>query len=511
VSHEELGEVVGLAVKTRVPAKYLGELLNSVRRNSNLDEKKLPEVIVSMDELPKGLAGKTKRIGLQKRLGLPSRSLYRMEPVAYTYSRGKLTAIDFGDDENLAEAMDSLGLAKAKQGVTIPSEIRNTILAVYGLSAFFVVCYNGQLFVQLPPGTSAWGTTAIRMLVGFVPGGVCWPMQCFMACASFLLCHEPFQITRLVILLLFYFLFQWPFTSLVYWFSYVVSGEPPSLNVYYVMTDKRWFVAVMIFCYASFAFCRHLPYHRFQCAFLVLLTTALAIWPVNEYVLLNLLPEWAGYWFTLRFVGGLFCWTALVMVYFIVGYYGHETLARVRTHPIVADPAFQRRLRTICPVLFIVCLIVLFSSPAATVALATGASQRSWLWDPWTILLDQGAALVMIALLSQTVRCMGPWLVPIGSCALGIYLGGDIAFFCPFTRNNLQEASFGIILNKVAVVPTLQTMITNLNGIWPLQCGIVFLYTWFQIFVFGMPLHWVYLKLLTFLDSQAKSWWLGSR
>merc|ERR1719487_2884435 len=122
-----------------------------------------------MDELPKGVAGKIKRVGLQKRLGLPSRSLYHTDPVAYTYNRGKLTAIVGDGDENQADVLDSLGLEKGKQGVAIPLEIRNTILAVYAMSAFFVTCYNGQLLLQLPRGTSSWATTFIRMLAGCVP------------------------------------------------------------------------------------------------------------------------------------------------------------------------------------------------------------------------------------------------------------------------------------------------------------------------------------------------------
>merc|ERR1719491_2748748 len=130
VTHEEHGEVAGLAVKTKVPAKYLLELLRSVWKNSNLDQFKLPEVIVSVDELPKGLAGKPKRIGLQKRLGLPSRSLHRVEPVAYTYSvQTGLVPLDFADEYKMGEALDSLGLTRVRDGVG--SEIRNAVLAMY--------------------------------------------------------------------------------------------------------------------------------------------------------------------------------------------------------------------------------------------------------------------------------------------------------------------------------------------------------------------------------------------
>jgi len=509
VTHEELGEVAGLAVKTKVPAKYLVELLRSVWKNSNLDRLKLPEVIVSVDELPKGLAGKPKRIALQKRLGLPSRSIHRVEPVAYTYSvQTGLVPIDFADEYKMGamNALDSLGLTKVRDGVG--SEIRNAVLSMYAASAFFVVCMRGQRFLIFPKENSALGITFIRMLGGDFPGGMHWNMQCFMACASFLLCQEPFSIARASILLACYFFYQWPFSSLVKFMAYTVSQEPRSKEVYYVDSNKRWFLLVMMFAYSSFSVARTLPYHGLQCILLALITSAVVIWPVGEYALAETAPGWLNYMFTLEFVDGLHCWFGLLMVYYVVGYYGHKALILIRKHPLLAEPLWQRRLKIFCPILFFGCLFLIFSSPTAHLAFSVSIDNgrwSSWLWDPFTMLLDQGSAIVMIILLSQTVRSLGPWLAPIGSCALGIYLGGDIALFCPFSKNDLKGASFGIIMNKVAVLPPLQEMITYL-GFWPLQFAVVFLYSVFQMFVFGMPLHWVYLKLLSILNAQAKYW-----
>merc|ERR1719420_1906270 len=99
----------------------------------------------------------------------------------------------------------------------------------------------------------------------------------------------------------------------------------------------------MIFAYGSFSAARYLPWHGLQCILLALLTSALVIWPVNDYWLYNLCPDWINYWFETEFCFGLYSWVALIMVYFVVGYYGHEDLARVRTHPIVGDATFQSR------------------------------------------------------------------------------------------------------------------------------------------------------------------------
>jgi len=503
VTHEELGEVVGLAVKTRVPAEYLVALLNSVRRNSNLDHEKLPEVIVSVDELPKGLAGKIKRIGMQKRLGLPNRGIHRAEAVAYTFSpQTELVAVDFVDDLQLS-ALDSLAFAKQRQRDGVGSEIRRAVLAMYAAAAFFTVCGRAQLYLHFPKQESYFGAVMIRMLGASIPAGMQWNLQAFMMCASFLLSQEPFNGSRVAIMVLIYFLFR-PFTQLVYWCAYEVSQEPRHLDAFYVEDSKRWFVFVLIIAYSSFATARNLPYHSLQCIILALLTAWSVICPPSQFALSKMAAGWLNYLFTLDFADGLHVWLGLVTVYFVVGYYGQKALMGSKNHPIVADPAFQHGLKIVCPVLFFGCLFIIFSSPALDLATDTAAS-HSKLWDPFTVLLDQGASLVLIMLLSQSVRSVAPWLTPLGACAFGIYLGSNIAYFCPSSNNDLRGASFGIIINRVAVLPPLQELMTFLGGCWPLQLLLIFLYCMFQMFVFGMPLHWVYLKLMSILDAQAKS------
>jgi len=238
-------------------------------------------------------------------------------------------------------------------------------------------------------------------------------------------------------------------------------------------------------------------------------TSCLVIWPVNEFALYDIAPEWLNFLFVLRFVEGLQCWVGLITVYFLVGYYGHKALDRVRSHPVIAEPKNQRRLRVYSPFIFLLFLYIVFSSQAAETVLketSDGKLDTAFLWDPLTVLVDQGAGLVFIVLLSQAVRCLGSWLTPIGACALGIYLGGDIAFFCPNTTSNMIGASFGIIIDKVAVIPPMQGAVIALASIWPIQVLVVFLYNVFQVIVFGVPFQWVYLTFLAFFDVTAKTW-----
>jgi hypothetical protein len=497
VTHEELGEVVGLAVKTTVKPEELGELMSSIKKKANLDPRKLPEIIVSVDELPKGLAGKTKRIGLQKLFTVPMRSLKRDDPIAYTFVKGKLTVIEVENEEE--DAVDSLGLTKAKGGVEIPPEIKTTIMAMYAFAAFCVVSYHGQIFTQYPAGTSQIGITLNHMMCGNVIGGMRWTMQCFMGCASYLQCKEPFSATRVFILTLLYFGYEWPISNIIESFSYLVSQEP--YGSYYVMTDKRWFVGVMIFSYSSFAFMRHLPYHGLQVLTLAVITACLNIWPVQNHTLTNILPGWANFWFQSVLVCGLFVWVGCITIYYLIGYYGHDIVARIVNHPLAKHQTFQRSLVVVAPVAFFVILFAEMWGPQMTLAMTTEYLGYSWKWDATTVFMDQIVALGMIALLSQAVRGVAPWMAPVGACSLGIYLGGDICFFLPYGAVDKTSASFGIIVNKYQILPLMQTAVVWTASFWPLMVLTVFSYSMFQIFVFGLPFHQCYLKLVALADA----------
>merc|ERR1719379_363773 len=168
-------------------------------------------------------------------------------------------------------------------------------MAMYAMAAFGVVAYHGQLFLLYPAGTSSLGLALVHMMCGNVIGGVRWTMQCFVACASFLQCKEPFSTTRVVILCILYFAYQWPIEPIIVSFAVACSNEPS--DAWYVMTDKRWFVGVMIFSYCAFAFMRQYAVKdesqdettpkklyiapSVQCGFWVLLTLILNIWPVD--------------------------------------------------------------------------------------------------------------------------------------------------------------------------------------------------------------------------------------
>jgi len=503
VNHTELGEVVGLAVVTSEKPLQLSELLRRVRKSAQekqLAVRKLPDLIVSVDKLEKDSAGKLKRSGLQKLFGLPVRSLNQVDYIAYTFRDGRLKEIELQDQDDDGDKveLDSLGLARQRGAVEMSAEIKDTVMVMYACVAFCVVAYHGQLYIQYPRDTSSVGIACVHMMAGNVVGGMRWTMQCFMGCASLLQCKEPFSATRVLILVILYFGFQCPWANIVYAFSYWVSREP--VGSFYVLTDKRWFLGVLIISYCSFAFMRHLPYHGLQCLILVVITACLNIWPVNNGILSNNCPSFLTYWFELRFVGGLYFWVGCIMVYYIAGYYGHDVVARVAAHPLAGSPSFQRKLRIGAPILFLVFLFAMMLGPQMTLGMHLEYLGYSWKWNPSTVFMDQFAGLAMIFLLFQCARNLPRRIKDIGAYSLGIYLGGDIALFCPYGPLDHTSASFGIIVDKYIVLPTMQSAIDWAAFFWPLMVIIVFLYNCFQISVFGLPFHELYLKLKSLIE-----------
>jgi hypothetical protein len=279
------------------------------------------------------------------------------------------------------------------------------------------------------------------------------------------------------------------------------------------MTDKRWFVGVMIFCYCAFAYMRQFAFREeaeankktyipasLQCGFWVVLFMILNIWPVDDSVVANVMPSWVNYWFQDILVCGLFVWVGCIMMYFIVGYYGHGFVERCLAHPLAHDQRFQSGLRQSAPVIFFVALFAQFYGPQQSIGIDLERSGNSWKWDPVTVILDQIVAIGMIVALSQCVRCYSGWVKAVGACSLGIYLGGDIIFFLPHGSNDKLGASFGVIIDQYEVLPTMQRMVDWSAGFWPAMVLTVFVYTCLQIFVFGLPFHWCYLKFINFSE-----------
>jgi len=299
---------------------------------------------------------------------------------------------------------------------------------------------------------------------------------------------------------------------------FAVACSNESSDAWYVMTDKRWFVGVMIFSYCAFAFMRqfanvdvdkanpprtYIP-PSLQCGFWIVLTLILNIWPVEDTVISNIMPSWVNYWFQDIFVCGLFVWVGCIMMYFIVGYYGHDMVNRILAHPLAHDPKFQSGLVQSAPVIFFVALFAQMYGPQPQIAMDLERSGNSWKWDPVTVILDQIVAIGMILSLSQCVRSYSGWVKNIGACSLGIYLGGDIVFFLPNGSNDKLGGSFGVIVDQYEVLPTMQRMVTWTAGFWPAMVVVVFVYTCIQLFVFGIPFHWMYLKFINFCEFIAK-------
>jgi hypothetical protein len=432
---------------------------------------------------------------------MPTRSLSRSNPLAYTFIQGVLKEIECQIDEEDMQMLDSLENARNKRTVEIPPGIQMICKAMYAVAVFGIASYQNVLYVQYPEGTPSIAITLMNLQSLAVPGGMRWPFQCMMVCTAYIYCKEPLSLTRICILMLLYFTYMWPICPLIKYFSVLVSQEPD--DAYYVMSEKRWFVGVMIISYLSFCYCRNLPQPGLQCTFLALATLCLSIRKVNNNLLAELTPVWATQVFEEVFSSGLYLWFGCITMYFVVGHYGHDFVARVTAHPILSTPRNQRNIVAIAPILFLACLVMMFSGPACEMGRYLDQQGYTWGWDAFTIVMDQIVAFGMIALLSQSVRSVQHWLAPIGDCALGIYLFAEIAYFLPHAPAR-DGASFGIIIDKIQIIPTLQNTLFMLRSFWPLMVVFVFLYPVVQIFVFGLPSHRLYLKLVSIVEAYAK-------
>jgi len=279
----------------------------------------------------------------------------------------------------------------------------------------------------------------------------------------------------------------------------------------------------MIFSYCSFAFMRQFAEYdesegekrrrvyippSVQCGFWVILWAIFNIWPVDDSVIHSIAPAWVNFWFQDILACGLFVWVGCVMVYFIVGYYGHSAVERILAHPLAHDSRFQSGLVQTAPFIFIIALFAQMWGPQQTIGIDSERSGNSWKWGPMTVFLDQIAAIGMIGILSQAVRCYTgrakEWVKYIGSCSLGIYLGGDIVFFLPHGSDDKLGGSFGVIVDQYEVMPTMQRMVYWTYAFWPAMVIIVFLYTCLQLLVFGLPFHALYLKFINFCEFISK-------
>jgi hypothetical protein len=183
-------------------------------------------------------------------------------------------------------------------------------------------------------------------------------------------------------------------------------------------------------------------------------------------------------------------------VYFIVGYYGHRAVERILAHPWAHDPKFQERSVKAAPLVYVIVLFVQFYGPQQSLGVDTERGHFSWKWDPVTVFLDQIVAIGVILLLSQAVRPFKHLIKDVGACSLGIFLGGDLIFFTPHGADK-RGASFGIIVDKYEIMPTLQRTVEWTAGFWPAMVLAALAHTVFQIYVFGLPFHQLYLLFVT--------------
>jgi acyl-CoA synthetase (AMP-forming)/AMP-acid ligase II len=517
VRHTELGEVVGLAVETSVKDEDLGTEFKAMLKQLNLDHKRLPQLIVKMDKLPRGLAGKMKRIGLHDKLGLPDQSIHEPGCIAFTYVNDKLTALDAFADVEEAE-VDSLGLAKGAGGVKIPPHVHHATMCMYGAVAFMVVSDHCQFFMNFAP-ISWLSRVLIMCLEGNPDGSVKWTMQAFMACGSYLQSTEPFQPVRVFVLLLLYFGYQ-VLGMAGAGFQYLVGGIP--FGSVYFLTHKRWFLLVYIIGYVLFAGARHLPFKGLQCSILLAATLGLMVTLPTNWIWCEAMPSWFNFWFSTVGTNGWFVWTACMFSYFTMGHYGHAIWARIKAHPLATDLKFQRKLDIWAPFFLLGSLFAVFANPICTEAYEMGehsyiiALGEGPVWVCLTFFITELSGILQGIFLLLSVRNGPMWLAMAGSSALGVYVGGATFFYCftPIPQNTIvapgsifpatsSGATFAFFVNGFPLIPPLQSAVEWID-FWPWQFFIFVVYVLFQILMIGIPAHWCYLKALNGVDSGLK-------
>lgn len=154
VPHVQLGETVGLVIHPRESSniKPSSEALSTIQDfalKRGLNRKWMPEVLVFMPSIPKGSTGKPARIGLAKRLGLPTVDASTWSPCVFDASSGCITASVEEQESKVTEPImagtsDSLGMCIQSSEEAV-SEMR-TKDALYGVAMLLIICQHFATF-----------------------------------------------------------------------------------------------------------------------------------------------------------------------------------------------------------------------------------------------------------------------------------------------------------------------------------------------------------------------------
>jgi len=174
VPHVQLGETVGLAIQLRATStlKASPQALSTIQDfalKRGLNEKWIPEVLVLMSALPKGSTGKPARIGLAKRLGVPTMDASSSSLSVFDASSGSIRDCKEEAQSNVAEPQrviytrDSLGIQMQSSEESL-SEVR-TIFSIYGVAILLVIdshLNQARCLPQTPIGYSCLFEMAMK-------------------------------------------------------------------------------------------------------------------------------------------------------------------------------------------------------------------------------------------------------------------------------------------------------------------------------------------------------------
>jgi len=531
--HAELGEVVGVAVRTTEADEEMGALLGKLRDqcSASLPDKWLPEVVVKMDVLPKGPSGKPLRSGLAERIGLTALSVANMDSgcEAYVYDGTKLRRLNVSESD-VRITFDSLGGVRRESQRSAYE--REVVLAVYAVAAFGVVSEHTSQGLRLAYFMTPWGEAALEMMTLSMNMSSYWTLTAFIVCSAFLYAPEPFEWHRVVMLLAMYALMLWPWQSIALLLHGVVSGPPAEGTSYSqaviqgvygdprTLIEHRYFLIVLLAAYCLFAAGRRSSVApHVQC----LLAAAFTIFwiPNGWYSWKNPAPFLVP-WVNLYPVHGVHMWGFWLTVYLITGHYGRRILAAVRTHRLAQHERLQRLLPRVSAIL-LVCFLAPFFLTAPPFFEAYDRQEYQD-WHHWAItaefssmthqasrmnrILDMACSLVLVGLLFFAVQVA---LRPLG------WLGGfSLGTFCahrsfltvttcgPPTKTGRWESnqclSFGVRVAGVQILPPLQTMIERTAGYTGVQLLLFACYVLATIVCVGVPVHFVLLRTISALQ-----------
>mmetsp|Transcript_10770 Transcript_10770/g.18277 ORF Transcript_10770/g.18277 Transcript_10770/m.18277 type:complete len:1054 (+) Transcript_10770:105-3266(+) len=449
--HEELGEVVGLAVVTDVPDEDLHELLTSLCKTSGLPYKWNPDVLVKMDSLVKGTTGKLKRIGLAQVVKLPLGSIRETMRV-YTYDKnGHLVRLQ-GPAQNSAVAVDSLGFTS--EGGKINTIEREVILAMYGIATWAVVWHHVMNSFALDNiYLSETAAIFIRPVQLSPPDYhvTNWKLMLFFVCSAYLQADSPWMVSRIVFLYLLYLFMKYKLVTLSGGIYYLFSGADH--GTYLGSTSQKSTIMMLVRCQIAFAVVSQLG-KRGQAAMICLAMLAATACKVFG------IPADPN----LRRAHAYHCQAWWIVAYLIAGCFGPELVSRMRNSKMFQNPQ-AHLVSPLAKVLLIGIVVAMFFSEIG--------DTRTYSF----FFIDGLASLVLVALLAVALLDVTKVFSWLGQFALGIYCAHLLWFVKSEGILQPGQKTFGVKIAGVTILPTLERALIHTASSGILQVLVMCFYT----------------------------------